>query len=245
MNLQAIRALIASQIQGTEFDGKTYFAGGCVRDYLSTERLDRSIPKSAEKDVDITVELEHGGIKLAEFLLPLLNAKEFQAFPAFGTAKLRYQDIALEFVATRKETYRKNSRYPKTSFGNLQDDVLRRDFTINTLLMELMRGEILDLTGLGLSDLKNKVIRSVGDPMVKFREDPLRMLRALRFALRFNFSIEADTHAAMILDAHYLTRLSQTSVKDEFAKMLVYHPISSIQQMLVALGWDCLPNLNL
>jgi len=244
LNLHALRTLLSPLIQDTEFAAKTYFAGGCVRDYLCLNRFGRSLTQPVKGDVDITVEIEHGGIKLAEFLLPVLQGSDFQTFPEFGTAKMRYKNIVLEFVATRKEIYNNNSRYPKTSFGTLQDDVLRRDFTINALLMEIMTGEIIDLTGLGVSDLENRIIRTVGDPLLKFREDPLRMLRALRFVLRFDYCIEAETHSAMVIQAKNINRLSKTSIRNEFAKMLSCNSLIDIQQEIIALGWDDCPKLQ-
>lgn len=237
MNLEDFRIELAALLQDTPFAGKVYFAGGCVRDYLSELLFGRQQALTPQSDIDITVEIENGGIRLAEYLLRSLNAVQFVSFPAFGTAKLRYSEGYMEFVATRKEQYRKDSRYPLVSYGTLQDDVLRRDFTINALLMDITTGEFIDLTELGMNDLKDGIIRCVGDPVLKFREDPLRLLRALRFSLRFGFKLEPETYEAMRFEGNAIDRLSKSCIKKELDKMLMTTPKQDLLVTIHKLRW--------
>ncbi|PKN72372.1 MAG: polya polymerase [Candidatus Cloacimonetes bacterium HGW-Cloacimonetes-3] len=238
MNLDDIRYQLAGLIQNTAFDGRAYFAGGCVRDYVMRQTSGSTTQDKSIQDIDITVEMENGGVLLAEYLLPHLQATDCQTYPEFGTAKLSFSDGYMEFVATRKEHYRRNSRYPSVSAGTLVDDVLRRDFTINTLLMDIKTGELLDLTGMGFGDLNSGIIRCVGEPVKKFREDPLRLLRALRFALRFGFEIEEGTYTAMQSEANALDRLSQTCIKQELSKIAVNTPSRDLLAALRILNWN-------
>lgn len=232
VTLLQIQSLLQEQISGTIYAGKAYFAGGCVRDYLlqNTALL--------VQDVDICVELPQGGISMADFIRLKLIGSELSTSPAFGTAKLLCPDFTLEFVATRKEHYHRGSRYPRVQFGSLQDDVLRRDFTINALLMDICSGDIIDLCGLGLQDLANRQIRCVGEAVTKFREDPLRLLRALRFSLRLGFSIEPVTLWAMKTEAAHLSKLSPRLIEIEITKMLEHSSKELVKEALASHGWD-------
>lgn len=242
MNLETLRLRLKPMLIGTEFCGKVYFAGGCVRDWiLEVERFgSREVERSGgfAADVDISVELPKGGIRLAEYLCPKLEGEDYCSYPAFGTAKFCTGGIAYEFVATRKEVYTRESRYPKVFPGSLADDVLRRDFTINALLMDAKTGEILDFSRKGLSDLQQGIIRCVGEPVHKFNEDPLRLLRALRFALRFGFRIEPVTAAAMMSESSLISRLSAHSIEAELQKMLLHNAPETLQQEFDKLGWN-------
>jgi len=231
MNLNELRLFLGELIQNSEFADKSYFAGGCVRDYVLNPAA------VITGDVDICVELSEGGIALARFLQNRLQARELVIHKSFGTASLRYQNLQLEFVATRKEQYFPNNRYPKVEFGTLVDDVLRRDFTINALLISIATGEILDLCGKGLSDLKNGIIRTVKDANLSFTEDPLRMLRALQFALRFNFTIEENTLTAMRKNAPALKILSRKAIERELHK-IPESKKSEAKQLIDNLGWE-------
>ena len=213
MNLNDLRLFLGELIQNSEFASKSYFAGGCVRDFILNPAAD------INGDVDICVELSGGGIALARFLQNRLQARELVIHKSFGTASIPYKNLQLEFVATRKEQYFANNRYPQVEFGTLTDDVLRRDFTINALLMSIATGEILDLCGKGLSDLKNGIIRTVKDANLSFKEDPLRMLRALQFTLRFDFTIEENTYKAMQINAPALKILSRRAINNELKKI--------------------------
>ena len=231
MILEELRQILRNQLHGSEFRDKTWFAGGCVRDYVLSPEVE------LKGDIDLTVELKQGGIRLAEYLAEKLQIIPGRSHPQYGTASLEIMGLTLEFVATRKESYRHHSRYPKVSFGSLLDDVLRRDFTINSLLLPLHEGEISDLSGMGLSDLEKGVIRSMGEPELKFREDPLRMLRALRFALRVGYEIEPKTLAAMRSEAAQLKRLTKVQITRELDKMNYANNRPEISARMEELGW--------
>jgi poly(A) polymerase len=266
VNLEKLRLWILPLLKDTPFYAKSWFAGGCVRDYLlQKERseefqfaikpngLDSCLhrkdinPESETKthfnkdlsDVDICVNLPQGGILLAKHLYKRLKGKSngLKVYPAFGTASFRYESLKLEFVATRKEIYRPANRYPKVEFGSLEEDVLRRDFTINALLMDITNGNIMDLCGLGLQDLISGIIRSLGEPEIKFAEDPIRMLRAVRFSLRFGFTIEAATWKALISQASKQRNLSARLMNMEIEKMLSYCPQEELDELFEILGW--------
>lgn len=231
MILQELRYTMAKYITGTDFAGITFFAGGCVRDWL----LDPAA--SLSDDIDICVELPKGGIRLAKHLLPSMQGSGYQSYPEFGTAKFRIPGLNLDFVATRREKYKKGSRHPQVYFGSRWDDVLRRDFSINALLMDIVSGEVFDLCEQGKADIAEGIIRSLGEPKQKFQEDPIRLLRALRFSLRFGFSIESRTYHAMQSEGRAISQLSAKCISAEVQKLLHYCPQETVQQELEKLGW--------
>src|ERR1700754_245707 len=164
----------------SELDVQAYVIGGFVRDIL----LNRP-----SKNIDIVV--IGNGIQFAEHVAKKLKVK-LSVFRNFGTAMLKYKDIEVEFVGARKESYRANSRKPIVENGTLEDDQKRRDFTINALAIAVhpaQFGELLDPFN-GVKDLERKLIRTPLDPVETFSDDPLRMLRATRFASQLNFTIE-------------------------------------------------------
>lgn len=143
-------------IKGTKFEGKTYVVGGAVRDLLMNKEI---------KDVDIVVELPNGGIEFAKWMEENGHTHgSVVTYPTYGTAMFRlneYPEVEIECVQTRKEQYKdKNSRNPETEYGTLYEDIMRRDFTCNTLLYDITNCQVLDLTGKGIEDIKNKIIRS-------------------------------------------------------------------------------------
>lgn len=145
---------IRNAIENTEFAGRTYIAGGFVRDLIMGNTTD---------DLDITVELPEGGIRLAHFLYEKGIASKPVLYQEFGTALTIVNSYRIEFVMTRNESYRKGCRKPATSSGTIKEDIYRRDFTINSLIMDIMSGEILDITGRGMDDIKNGIIRATND----------------------------------------------------------------------------------
>ncbi len=203
--------LISEAIKNTEFEGRTYVAGGFVRDL----QLERS-----SDDIDIVVNLENGGQNLAFFL----HEKGISTYPAiyktFGTAKSDILGYSIEFVMTRKESYRKRCRFPSVDFGSLDEDVLRRDFTINSLLLNLKDNSIFDLTGKGIHDIRNKLIRTIAAPSDVFIEDPLRILRAVRFAAQLDFDISEDCLQSIKENHHLLKNLTIERINCEFTKIL-------------------------
>ncbi|MDP8321295.1 MAG: CCA tRNA nucleotidyltransferase [Candidatus Stygibacter australis] len=210
--MKSVIQKIKRAIRNTEFDGNTYIAGGYVRDLVL---------KNKKSDLDIAVSLPQGGIKLAEFLHENNIASKPVLFDQFGTALAMIGKHKIEFVMTRKESYRKGNRKSSTSPGTLKEDIYRRDFTINSMIMNIMTDEILDLTGKGKIDLQNRVIRATSDPEFIFHDDPLRILRAVRFANRLGFKIESVTAEAMKKDSFELVSISWERKRDEFIKILL------------------------
>jgi tRNA nucleotidyltransferase (CCA-adding enzyme) len=192
-----------------------YVVGGYVRDYY-LQRLD-------DKDMDIDFVTLGSGIKLARDVAKRLDAKSFSVFKKFGTAQVKYKGLELEFVGARKESYRRNSRKPIVEEGSLQDDQLRRDFTINALSWSLNEGNFGALIDPfeGVQDLKKQLIRTPVDPMQTFDDDPLRMMRAVRFATQLNFEIEVETYQAIEKMAPRLEIISKERLLDELNKIIM------------------------
>ena len=198
--------------RGTPYEGRLYLVGGVVRDKI----MDRP----PTEDVDIV--LEGDALELARFLYgKRIAGHKPVTYPRFGTAMVTIQGHTVELVSARRETYLPETRKPKVEFAGLYDDVLRRDFTINTLLENLHTGEILDLTDQGMADIRAGIIRTPTDPATTFYDDPLRMLRAIRFAVRLGFEIESKTWEAVLRDAERLAIISKERIRDEFVKILL------------------------
>ena len=212
MMLSELRRHLLSELKDTDFLDKTYFAGGCVRDEL----LGRQV---AHLDADLVVELPQGGIKLARFLEQHLCLKDIRLHPTFGTASASWNDVQLDFAMTRSEIYNPGSRHPRVKFAPLKFDFQRRDFTINALYKNLRDGEVSDPSGWGLIDLNQRIIRCLKNPISSFQEDPLRMLRALRFAVVLDLVIEPETWNALCDNASLLQSLSSNRCQSEIAKL--------------------------
>jgi poly(A) polymerase len=196
----------------TEQGLQAFVIGGFVRD-LIMER--------PSKDIDILVLGD--GPSLAQEIAKILRVKKVSVFKNFGTAHFRYKDLDVEFVGARKESYSKDSRKPVTEKGTLQDDQNRRDFTINTLALSLHQdayGELIDPFG-GVADIEKGIIRTPLEPEITFSDDPLRMLRAIRFATRFDFQIERTCLEAMKKQAARLEIISQERITDELNKIIL------------------------
>lgn len=192
---------------GTEI----YVIGGFVRDLF----LNRP-----SKDIDILV--IGNGIKFAESAGKLLQTK-VSVFKNFGTAMLRYADLEVEFVGARKESYRSESRKPIVENGTLEDDQKRRDFSINAMALGLNAsnyGILLDPFE-GIKDLGNKLIRTPLDPVVTFSDDPLRMMRAIRFATQLNFSIDEEAIEAIKRNSERIKIVSPERITDELNKIIL------------------------
>ncbi len=193
-----------------------YVIGGYVRDvYLN--RLD----ESSTTDIDfVTV---GSGIKLAKAVAKKLNTENVSVFKRFGTAQVKHDGLDLEFVGARKESYRRESRKPVVEDGTLEDDQLRRDLTINALSWCLNPDDfgMLHDPFHGIRDLKNKIIRTPIDPEQTFDDDPLRMMRAVRFASQLRFTIEDATFEAIQKMAHRLSIISKERIADELNKIVL------------------------
>jgi len=190
-----------------------YVIGGFVRDLIL---------KRGSKDIDIVV--LGNGIEIAEKTAAKIGKKtSVNVFKNFGTAMLHYGDWQIEFVGARKESYNWDSRKPVIENGTLEDDQNRRDFTINALAISLQKedyGEIMDPFD-GLSDIEKKIIRTPLGPDITFSDDPLRMMRAIRFATQLNFTIYPDTFSAIARNAHRISIVSMERIIEEFNKILL------------------------
>ena len=201
-------------VRGTEYAGRLFLVGGFVRDKVMGLA-------SAKDDIDIV--LEGDALALAHFLRQR-GAADFEpvVYPKFGTAMVVIQGRAVEIVTARIESYAPDSRKPDTvEPGTLADDAKRRDFTINTLLQSLETGEITDPLGKAFADIDAQTIRTPTDPLLTFQDDPLRMLRAVRFAARFGFTIEPFTWKAIRQSAPRLSIISAERIREEFCKTLM------------------------
>lgn len=195
---------------------QVYVVGGYVRDYYLNRTKDAN-----ELDLDfVTI---GSGIKLAKEVADRLGTENLSVFRQFGTAHIAYKKMDLEFVGARKESYRRNSRKPIVEDGSLKDDQLRRDFTINALSWSLDKenfGELIDPFG-GIQDLKRQIIRTPVDPLQTFDDDPLRMMRAIRFAAELQFEIEEQTWRGIEEMAPRIEIISKERIIEELNKIVM------------------------
>ena len=211
----------------SEANMEAYIVGGYTRDIL----LNR-----ASKDIDIVV--IGSGIKLAKLVTNKLNA-HLTVFKNFGTAQVKTKNLEIEFVGARKESYERGSRKPIIEDGTLEEDQERRDFTINAMSISLQKesfGELIDPFN-GLQDLKNKVLKTPLEPSKTYSDDPLRMMRAIRFASQLDFKIEKESLKAITTNKDRIEIVSQERITDELNK-IVLSPIPSI-------GFELLYNTKL
>ncbi|NBX80140.1 MAG: HD domain-containing protein [Flavobacteriales bacterium] len=191
---------------------EAYVIGGFVRDLLL---------ENPSKDIDIVV--VGNGPSLANDVASILRVKKVTVFKSYGTAHFRYKDLDIEFVGARKESYDSDSRKPFTETGTLQDDQNRRDFTINALALSLHPsnfGELIDPFN-GVEDLDKGIIRTPLEPEITFSDDPLRMLRAIRFATRLDFKIETTCLEAIRKQSDRLDIISKERIADELNKIIL------------------------
>ncbi len=197
----------------SEISLESYVIGGFVRDYLLKKKL--------PNDIDIVS--IGSGISLAEKVAEKLpGSPKVSVFKNFGTAMIKSEGLDIEFVGARKESYESNSRKPYVESGTLQDDQNRRDFTINAMALSLSKdnfGTLIDPFN-GLSDLENKIIRTPLDPDITYSDDPLRMMRAIRFATQLNFEIEEKSLQAITKNKDRLKIISNERIVDELNKIL-------------------------
>ena len=229
---------LKKMVQSGPFRGKVYLAGGAVRDIIMS---------TTPKDLDVVVVGDgiDGGIKFASWLAQQMGNYKFKSNPVtfenFGTAKVvltgfhngvQLDGMDVEAVASRKEVYTPGSRKPEVVSGTLEDDILRRDFLSNSLVMDLTTEKIIDLTGHGIQAIKNGIIKTTSDPEIIFREDPLRMLRGIRQSFQKGWKIDPETAESIKKNASQLKNISMERVRDELNKMLVTsNPHGAVDKM--------------
>lgn len=195
-----------------EMNSPAFIVGGWVRDQLL---------KRSSKDIDFLIIGD--GLEFAERLGKKLGGAKVSLFKTYGTASIKYKDLELEFVGARKESYAHDSRNPVVETGSFEDDLDRRDFTINALAISLNEadfGEIIDRFN-GLDDLKNKILRTPLEPGITYSDDPLRMMRAIRFASQLGFKIEENSLKAIKQNAERIEIISTERITDELNKIIL------------------------
>ncbi len=232
-NEDAVIAKIAEAAQELGVD--TYLVGGYVRDMLLKQAGEAR--NTENKDIDVVC--VGSGIKLAEAAARKFSPRpKVSVFKNFGTAMFRVNGIEVEFVGARKESYQRDSRKPIVEDGSLRDDQLRRDFTINALAISLNPGnygELIDPFN-GLRDLRAKRIKTPLDPDLTFSDDPLRMLRAIRFAAQLHFNIDPVTLSAIVRNRHRMEIVSRERISDELNKIIMTEQPSIGYKLLLETG---------
>jgi poly(A) polymerase len=217
--MHPILQYLREQIRNTPFDGQVFVAGGYVRDLL----LNRE-----SEDIDLVITRPEGGTAFADWICSRAGCRTGGnpvIFERFGTAKFNLRvpglpEVDIEAVMPRVEVYTPGSRNPDVQYTTLTEDAKRRDFTINAMFFNISTGEILDLVG-GKDDLRKGVIRTAIDPELIFVDDPLRMMRAIRFSARFGWVLDTAILQALPKNAHRIQSITQERLNDELSKMLV------------------------
>lgn len=214
--------LIRETIKFTHFDNHVYVVGGSVRD---------SILGLPIKDLDLVIDIPNGGLLFSTYMTMkhqcFVTSTNPVIFETYGTAKFQlykheeFKDIEIECVQTRKEQYHKENRNPETVFGTIEEDAKRRDLTINSLYYNISQDKLCDFNGTGYSDLCAKIIRTPTDPDITFNDDPLRIMRVIRFSTRLGWGIDKDTWLGMIKNVNRLEIVSQERISDEISKILL------------------------
>ncbi len=210
----AIKDYLRIIIKDTEFEDNLFAVGGCCRD----EILGNDI-----KDLDLVVSLNNGGIRFAEWLEENHYTKgTIVTYPRFGTAMFRLKDFPdeeLEVVQTRTEIYNTDSRKPTTTYGSLKEDCMRRDLTINAIYYDISNSKMIDVCGSSFDDIKNKVIITPCDPDKTYIDDPLRIMRCIRFSCKLGWDIDKNVFESMKRNVDRLSIISKERIKDEIMKI--------------------------
>lgn len=228
-------------IKDTSWEGNVYTVGGCCRDAIMGREI---------HDVDLAVTVPDGGVMFATWLDHKgLTLEPPTLFRRFSTSKLRlkaFPEHEIEIVQTRREQYTDaNSSNPEICFGTIMDDCLRRDLTINSLYKDISTGEVLDLTGRGIPDIKAHRINTPMDPDDTYSDDPIRILRTLRFASRYGWEIPKEVMDAMKRHAHRLKIVRRPRIATEFGKIIQSNDPVGILQTMKEIGaiFKVLPEL--
>jgi len=234
--LEKVMYVIKHLIANTEWENRVYLVGGAVRD---------EIMQRESKDFDFVVDGNlTAGVEFAEWLCKKINVYNEDTNPVifkkYGTANMRtygndhnLPEVELEFVAPRREKYTDDSRNPEVFSGDLMCEVLRRDLTINSLLKNVSTGEILDLLNLGFHDIENGIIRTCDEANKTYNDDPLRMMRAIRFETVYNFKMTDSTFAGITENASRITIIPRERICNELNKILMADkPSDGIKQMI-------------
>tara|TARA_B100000214_G_scaffold375429_1_gene361737 strand:- start:1353 stop:2765 length:1413 start_codon:yes stop_codon:yes gene_type:complete len=219
-SLQEIKKIIQ------KLNVQSYLVGGYVRDLILNRK---------SKDIDIMTLGQP--YDLLEKIAKSKNFSDFNIFKKYGTGSIKSSEFNFEFVGARKESYSRKSRNPEVSPGLFNDDMKRRDFTINSLAISLNddSGEVIDLFN-GVSDIEKKIVKTCGDPIKTFNDDPLRMMRAIRFASQLSFDIEEYTFSSIIKNSKRIEIVSQERISDELNKIILSKKPSYGFKLLMASG---------
>jgi len=198
---------------GTEWENDLFIVGGAVRD--------QCLGGGANEDFDLVT--RGSAVRLAEFLYEQGLAEHFPVtYARFGTAMVKVADVTIELITARRESYQSDSRKPDVEPSTYLEDALRRDFTVNSLRIGVHDGQLVDTLGTGLPDLEAKVLRTPKDPAETFFDDPLRMLRAVRFRHRLGFRPADGLYEAIVSTSERLAIVSKERIRDEFLKILAH-----------------------
>lgn len=213
-----IRTSLAQIIKGTVWENHVFLVGGCVRDEIMQTKI---------HDIDIAVDLVNGGIRFAKWLQKkrlVARGRSVQIFEHFGTAKVRLRAFpkdVVDCVQTRKDRYvYEEDPHPEENFGTIKEDAIRRDLTINSLYVNVSTGELLDPTCLGMQDIEHHVIRTPNDPDETFTDNPMHILRCIRFAVRYEWNIEPDLIDSMKRNVDILAEATPTRITKEVMSIL-------------------------
>ena len=218
---------IQRAIEGTLFDGDVFLVGGAVRDEL--------LGRTSSDDFDLVT--RQSAPELARYLFDQQVSSIFPViFERFGTAMIEVDGVKIELVTARKESYAKNSRKPAVEAGTYKDDALRRDFTVNSLMRSLDDWSLIDPLENGIADLENKILRTPLDPVRTFEDDPLRMLRAVRFRWKFDLTPTKGLYDAIYMKRSRLKIISFERIRDELQKMLLHPTAADALDDLMKLG---------
>jgi len=221
-------------IKGSAFEGKVYIVGGAVRDAI----LDREI-----HDIDLVIDSKSGGVGFAVWLAYntgcLVQGKNPCVFQTYGTAKLQLtedpelSDINIECVQSRSKKYNPSKTDPSLYYGTIENDAFRRDLSINAIYYNITTDEILDPTGYGLSDIKNKTLRCPSKDICKlYEEDPIKIIRTIRKSVELGWGIEKNTWLSMVISSKFVSDEKQEKVTDEINKMMVLdNPSEAIKKL--------------